>query len=164
MSESINMSDEQNNRLAEGVYNTICKALDSKKWVYSKHPEDLVVTFSSVGDDIPMDFVMAVDAKRELIRMLSRLPLTFDSGHRVDGAIATSQINYTLADGSFDYDYDSGKVSFRLTATFKDSLISEGLILYMISCACYTVDEYNDKLLMLAKGLMSLEDFLKGLE
>ncbi len=154
------MADEKNIKRAKEVYNTLCKALNTKQWNYEKHPEDMVVTFSSVGDDIPMDFVVFIDAERSLVRMMSKLPFKFGEDKRVEGAIATSCANYRLADGSFDYDYSKGEVVFRLTATFKDSLISEELLLYMVACSCYTVDEYNDKLLMVAKGLISIDQFI----
>ena len=120
----------------------------------------MVVTFTSAGDDIPMEFVVFIDTDRQLVRMLSRLPFKFPEDNRVNGAVATSYINYKLADGSFDYDYSTGEVTFRLTATFIDSLISEDLLLYMVACACYTVDEYNDKLLMVAKGMLPIDQFI----
>lgn len=154
------MADENKIKQAKTVYNTLCKALDSKKWKYQSHPEDMVVTFTSTGDDIPMEFVVFIDSDRQLVRMLSRLPFKFPEDNRVDGAVATSYINYKLADGSFDYDYSTGEVTFRLTATFIDSLISEDLLLYMVACACYTVDEYNDKLLMVAKGMLPIDQFI----
>ena len=154
------MADENNIKQAKTVYNTLCKALDSKKWKYQRHPEDMVGTFTSTGDDIPMEFVVFIDSDRQLVRMLSRLPFKFPEDNRVDGAAATSYITYKLADGSFDYDYSTGEVTFRLTATFIDSLISEDLLLYMVACACYTVDEYNDKLLMVAKGMLPIDQFI----
>ena len=40
-----------------------------------------------------------------------------------------------------------------------DSLISKDLFEYMIIIAIHTVDKYNDKFFMLAKGQMSIEEF-----
>lgn len=154
------MADENKIKQAKTVYNTLCRALDSREWEYQSHPEKMVVTFTSAGDDIPMEFVVFIDSDRQLVRMLSRLPFKFAEDNRVDGAIATSYINYKLADGSFDYNYSTGEVTFRLTATFIDSLISEDLLLYMVACACYTVDDYNDKLFMLAKGMLPIDQFI----
>ncbi len=148
------MADANEIKQAKTVYKTLCKALDDKNWKYEEHPDDLVVTFSSVGEDLPMGFVVHIDADRQLVRMFSRLPFKFPEERRVDGAIATSLINYKLADGSFDFDYSTGDVTFKLTATFLDSLVSEDLLLYMVACSCYTVDEYNDRLLMAAKGML----------
>ena len=155
------MADEKKMKNAQNVYNTLCEMLDDKKLRYQKHPEDLVVTFTMRGDDLPMDFVINIDAERELVRLLSALPVQFGADKRMEGAIATSRANYRLIDGSFDYDYNTGRVLFRMTSSFADSLVSKDLMEYMVAVACYTVDDYNDALLLLAKGMMSIEDFFK---
>ena len=156
------MADATKMKQAKTVYETFCKALDARKWKYEDHPEDRVITVSYMGEDIPMNFVVFIDEDRQLVRMLSRLPFTFAEDHRVDGAVATSYINFKLADGSFDYDYFTGEVIFRLTATFIESLVSEELLFYMVACSCYTVDKYNDKLLMVAKGMLPVDRFIAG--
>ena len=155
------MAEVNDNKKALSVYKILCDALDERNWKYQKHPEDLVVTFTVTGEDIPMNFVLMIDAKRELVRLVSPLPFTFSEEKRLEGAIATSFANYKLADGSFDYNYKEGKLNFRMTSSFKDSLISKELFQYMIACACYTVDEYNDKFLMINKGMLSIADFCK---
>lgn len=155
------MADEKQVRSARNVYDSLCEMLDEMKWRYNKFPEDLVVRFDVTGDDLPMQFVIAVDAERQLVRLLSPVPTKFGEDKRVEGAIATSQVNYKLADGSFDFSYEKGEVLFRMTSSFRDSLISKEMLSYMIRCACYTVDEYNDKFFMLAQGKMQIEDFFK---
>ena len=153
------MTDAKKLKNAQKVYDTLCNMLDEKKLRYDKHPEDLVVTFGMTGDDLPMHFVLNVDANRELIRLMSLVPVQFEGDKRIEGAIATSQANYRLADGSFDFEYKTGRVMFRMTSSYMDSLISKELFEYMIAVACYTVDEYNDKFFMLAKGQMTIEEF-----
>lgn len=155
------MEDDKKVKNAQNVYNTLCEMLDEKEVHYEKHVEDLVVVFAMKGDDFPIQFIVNIDAKRQLVRVLSPLPVTFEDDKRVEGAIATSQINYRLADGSFDYDYAKGKVYFRMTSSFADSLLSKDLFEYMIAVSSYTVDDYNDKLYMLAKGKLSVEDFFE---
>ena len=78
----------------------------------------------------------------------------------MEGAIATCAASYGLADGSFDYDLSDGQITFRMTASFRESEIGEELLQYMVSCACVTVDEYNDKFLAIDKGLISIDDFI----
>ena len=155
------MTDEMKLKTAQNVYNTLCAMMDEKKFRYQKHVEDLVITFTMNGDDIPMDFIVNIDAKRQLVRVLSSIPVVFGETKRIEGAIATSQVNYSLADGSFDFDFKNGKVLFRMTACFLDSLVTKELFEYMLSIACHTVDEFNDKFLMLAKGHLPLEEFFK---
>ena len=78
----------------------------------------------------------------------------------MEGAIATCAASFGMADGSFDYDLSDGTIVFRMTASFRESLIGEGLFQYMISCSCAMVDKYNDQFLALDKGIMSITDFI----
>lgn len=155
------MSDEKKLKNAQNVFQTLCAMLDEKELKYEKHEDDLVVTFIMRGYDIPMQIVINIDFERELIRLLSPIPVTFEGDKRIEGAIATCQVNYRLADGSFDYDYKQGKILFRMTSSYVESLISKDLFEYMVSVACYTVDEYNDKFFMLAKGQIEIGEFFK---
>ncbi len=48
-----------------------------------------------------------------------------------------------------------------MTSSYIDSLISKDVFEYMVAVASYTVDEYNDKFFMLAKGQLPIEEFFK---
>ena len=109
-----------------------------------------------------MNFLIIIDAERQLVRLLSLLPFQMNSDKRVEGALATCIINYLLADGSFDFDLDEGHIMFRLTASFRESLLGEELFKYMVSIACHTIDKYNDQLSDLNDGKISLEQFLEN--
>lgn len=156
------MADENKITLAKNVYNTLCAAIERREWRFDKDEENLVVHFGVSGDDIPMQFIMVVDAERQLIRLLSPMAFKMSESKRMDGAIATCVASFGLADGSFDYDLADGTIVFRMTASFRESTIGEGLFQYMISCSCAVVDEYNDKFLAIDKGLMSITDFIAG--
>ncbi|MDE6690946.1 MAG: YbjN domain-containing protein [Clostridia bacterium] len=155
------MTDEKKLKNARNVFNTLCGMLDEKDFHYEIHEDDLVVTFGMQGENMPMQFVINIDDKRDLVRVLSLLPFEFAEDKRVDAAIATCQINYRLADGSFDFDCKTGRVIFRMTSSYKDSLISMEVFEYLIAVASFTIDQYSDKLLMLSKGTVTVEEFFK---
>lgn len=155
------MEDEKKLKRAQNVYKTLCEMMDANELRYEKHDEELTINFVMGGDDLPMPFVINVEAERELIRLLSPIPTVFSEDKREDGAIATCRVNYGLADGSFDYDYKEGSIVFRLTSSYIDSLISKDVFEYMLGISVCTVDEYNDKFFMLSKGMMKLEDFFE---
>lgn len=144
---------------AKEVYEKLCNALDARNWKYEKKEEDMVILLSVNGEDIPMPFILQVDPKRSLIRFTSPLMFNMPEDKRVDGAIAACVASYGLADGSFDYDFSDGSIAFRMTATFRESDISEKMLQYMISCACHVVDRYNDKFLMLSLGKADIDAF-----
>ena len=146
---------------AQLVYQTICAALDNRNWKYNKNPEKLMVSFGVKGEDLPLEFVILADEDRQLIRVLSPLPFKMSEDKRIEGAVAACAATFGMADGGFDYDVQTGGIVFRMTACYRESLIGENLIQYLISCACTMVDKYNDKFLALSKGFMSLEDFLQ---
>lgn len=151
------MNDEK--YLAQQVYQTLCDALDRRGWNYGKEEDKLLVHFGVNGDDISMNFILIVDEERQLIRLLSQLPFKMCEDKRMDGALATCIVTNRLVDGSFDYDLSDGTIVFRMAASFRESVIGEGLFQYMIDCACSTIDEYNDKFLALDKGLMEIVSF-----
>ena len=154
------MADENKMALAKIVYADLCTALDHRNWNYTKHEDDLVVTFAVSGEDIPMEFVLIVDAERQLLRVLSKLPFVVPEDKRMDLALATCYATNRFVDGSFDYDITTGTIFFRMTASFRESRIGEGLFAYLIDCSCYTIDKYNDKFLAISKGVLSIDDFL----
>lgn len=154
------MVDEKKMKLAKKVYQTLCEAIERREWNFGKDEEKLLVHFGVSGDDIPMQFILIVDAERQLIRLMSPMPFKMSESKRMEGAIATCAASFGMADGSFDYDLSDGTIVFRMTASFRESLIGEGLFQYMISCSCAMVDKYNDQFLSLDKGIMSITDFI----
>lgn len=146
---------------AKQVFKDLCTTLDNRKLSYDKREKDLVIIFSMVGEDFPMRFVLMVDAERQLLRVSSRLPVTAPEDKRMEVAIAACAASYGLADGSFDYDINEGTIDFRLTASFRNSKIGEGLFDYLVVCSSITVDKYNDKFFTLCKGMIDIKDFLE---
>ena len=156
------MANEKELKLAKEAYGTLCNTLDEMKWRYDKDEDKFILHLGISGEDIPMEFIVHCDADRQLIRLMSFLPFKISEEKRVEGAIATCHANYLLADGSFDYNLGDGTIIFRMTSSFRESLVGEELFKYMIHVACITVDKYNDQFLMISKGNLSITDFIKN--
>ena len=154
------MVDEKKMELAKQVYGTLCAAIERRDWKFDRDDDKLVAYFGVNGDDVPMNFVIAVDAENQLIRLMSPLPFKMSEEKRMEGAIAACAATYGMADGGFDYDLSDGEIVFRATACFQNSQIGDGLFQYMISLACAMVDKYNDQFLAIDKGVLSISDFL----
>ena len=153
------MSDER--AIAQHIYETVCSTLDGEGWKYDRHDEDLVITCGARGDDLPMDIVIMVNQKAQVISLFSVLPFKINEKARVDAAIAVSVANYNMVNGCFDYDISDGDIRFRMVSSYRDSLIGAELIKYMIYCSASTVDKYNDKFLMLSNGIWDIKAFLE---
>ncbi len=152
--------DSKDLRQAKEVFDTLCGLLDKHKFKYRMNEEALSIAATFHGDDIPMDIGIKVDSERKLISLISPLPFEVPQDKRAQLALAISVINYDLVDGSFDYNFFNGKVLFRMTSSFRDSLIGEELFMYMLAISTGTVDDYNDKLFMVCKHDMELKDII----
>ena len=157
------MAEDMNVKQALEMYNTLKLALNEMEYRYTEDVEKLRIRLTIYGEDIPMDLLIMIDADRKLIRLMSSLPFKMSEDKRVEGSLLTNHVNYLLADGSFDYDMRDGEILFRLTASYRESLISTALLRYMINVSCSTIDRVNDKFMLVNKGAMSLSDFVKSM-
>ena len=159
------MAEDRDLKQAQMVFQTLCEMLDSRDWHYVKHQDDLVIQCGAQGDDLPIEIVIKIEVKRHIVTLLSQMPFAVPENRRTALAIAVSQASSELIDGNFELNYLTGRIFFRMTTSYFDSLIGKDLFEYMLSCACYTIDEYNDKFLTVSQRDMSNEEivqFIKG--
>ena len=91
----------------------------------------------------------------------SFLPFKFPEDKRVEGAIAATAANHGMVNGSFDFDMSDGEMLFGCVNSYKNGDFNEDIAYYMISVAVSTVDEYNDRFFGIAKGMISIQDFIE---
>lgn len=156
------MDDLATLQKAKTVFENLCTALDNKGLKFQRNDDELSIYLIMNGDDIPMHINMRVDADRQLISVISIFPFDICEDKRVDATLAVCYVNDRLADGSFDYNIKDGTLLFRMTASFRDSLIGEEAFIYMLACSSTTIDAFNDKFLMLDKGMITLEQFIEN--
>lgn len=154
------MSEVDMDRALE-VYNDIIDMLDSREWKYDRFDEDLVIKSGIKGEDLPVEFLLFVKPKNQVVQFISKLPFNVPDDMRIDLAVAVNVANYGLVDGSFDYDIKDGDIRYRLTSSYRDSQLGPDLFEYMIMCGASTVDSYNDKFFALCKGFMTINDFIE---
>lgn len=116
-------------KIAQNVYDMIISTLKSQDYKFLQ-PDNLKVAFQIETDDTPIVFSVVIDAERQLIRMIAGYSITFPKERRIDGAIATCSTNCNLVAGGFDFDYETGSVVFRISASFAGSIISPTFFVY----------------------------------
>lgn len=158
------MDDQKKLEWMKATFETLCQALDAIQWRYQKNEEKLVIACGVSSEDLPIDLVVQVDKDRCAAILLSKMAFAIREDRRLDMAVAIAAVNNRLVHGCFDYSLTEGRIFFRLTNSFIDSVLSKEVFIYMLACATSTVDDYNDKLMMLGKGLITLEQFLELLE
>ena len=155
------MAEDQKMLNAQNVYAQLCDMLDKEEWSYTKHDEQLMITTGARGEDFPIELIILVDAKRQMIRLHSPMPYTVQEDKRVELAVAVNIANRGMVHGCFDYDIAKGKIYFRMTNSFLGCELDYEVYKYLVYCSCNTVDNYNDKFLLIAKGMLSLEKFIE---
>lgn len=155
------MANEKELKQAKVAFDTLCQMLDENEWHYDKDSENMTISCGAQGEDLPMKLTVKVNADRQLISLFSDLDFSIPEEKRVEIALAVSAINAVLADGSFDYNFLDGSLLFRMTSSFRESLIGKDVFEYLVYVSCHTIDDYNDKLLMIIKDKMTLEELLE---
>ncbi|MCM1514395.1 MAG: YbjN domain-containing protein [Anaeroplasma bactoclasticum] len=145
---------------AKVVYQTMLDALEDRKWQYHADEENQRVAFSVSSNQIHMQFLMSAETEGQYISLLSFFPFCIDEHKKVEVALATSYINYSLINGHFDMDLNEGRVLFRVTCIFDGSLLSKDVIQYMIDCACSTVNRYHPLLFQMNAGTITVDDLI----
>ncbi len=155
------MAEEKDLKQAKVVFDSVCQMLDGEGWKYDRNDAELRIDTGVKSDDLPIKLIIRVDAERQLVTLLSHIPFAVAEDKLVELAIAVSVVNNRLVDGCFDYNILSGDIFFRITNTYRESILGEDMFRYMLYAACNMIDEYNDKFLMIAKGVISLEQFIQ---
>ncbi len=162
MADKIELTESERNE-AKAAFGTLCKTLDAMGWHYKTDETEMEVNLSVTGDDLSMPLRIYIDPKRQRIVLYSPMDFKMPEERRTDGAVVVCMANYELADGCFDYNIDNGAILFRTTNSYRESIIGEGLVNRMINMATHVVDEYNDRFLMISKGMMTVEQFKAAL-
>lgn len=147
---------------ASKVYNDLRTHLDSIGLKYTRHDDDKVISLGMNGDDLPMDMILAVREKQEVIQLISPIRPKAPEDKRIDAAVAVNVANYGIVFGSFDYDVSDGEIRWRATLPYRDAAITKDQVHYLVMVSAATIDKYNDKFLMLNKGMMTLQQFIES--
>lgn len=146
---------------AKQVYELFKQDLTNGKIKYEPHDDDLVISMTVHGEDLPQPTLIMVDEDREVVRLLSPLPSKIPEDKRMEAAVAVATANYGLVNGSFDYDMSDGEIRYRVCQSYAGTVLNEETVRYLLGVIFITTDKYNDLFFMLGKGMISLEDFLK---
>ncbi len=142
------------------VFETICEVMDDNGWRYQKKEEELSVAIGFDTEDFDIKLHFFVELRTQKITLLSMLPFAVRNEAVDDCALAACEVNYRLKDGDFLYDFANNAIFFKLTTSFKGSLLSKSLLSNFLDLAYAILDVYNDKFASLNNGEMTLKDFV----
>lgn len=155
------MTEEKLMKQAQSVYETLCKSLENRDWHFTRHDDTLSITCGARGEDLAMDFIIIVNPRAQVVSLISPMPYKIAENKRVDAALAVCVANNGLINGSFDYDLSDGEIRFRIVSSYRESILGEELFNYMLVVAGGTIDDYNDKFLMISNGMFTVAQFIE---
>ena len=146
---------------AKALYKTLCQTLDNMKWKYNREEENFIVRTSAVGDDLSMKLMIRIDAERQVMYLKSPMPFNIHENVRDLMGKAILIANYSMLNGSFEFDFSDGYLAFKMVIPYMESIISEAVCKYMIVLSCSMTDKFNDKFQAISEGRMTLSEFEK---
>ena len=156
------MAEKLDLKQAKAMYEGMIDMFDSIEWTYDRRDDELVIESGVKGEDLPIKLYVVVKPKQQVVQVVSPLPFNIPEDKRVDAAIAVCVANYGMVDGSFDYDFTDGSLSFRLTWGYRGCTPSRDLFEYLVMVTASTVEHYNDKFFMIGKGMMTVQQFVEA--
>lgn len=153
------MADTTSIENAKRVFATVIKTLNNRKWTYVLDEEKLKVSFDVYSDDLPMELMLCVVPELDAIACISRMPFDVPKNKAPVACVVVNMLNLTLTIGSFEYDHNNDCIAYRTCSNIRDTIVGCGMIDDIIDDACYMVDEYNDKFLLLFKDKITVNEF-----
>ncbi len=153
------MSEDNKRIHADKVYNIVCEAIENE-FPCEKDESKRQLTFDIRGYDIPMRFYVTVDEGRQLVKLLSSFPFRFKPDKIIDACVAACFVSEKLTDGCFAVGINDGALIYKQTLSVFKSEVSHETVLNLINTAYNTVDIFNDRFFLLARGKIPLEEFL----
>lgn len=144
---------------AQSAFETLCATLDDMKWKYNRDAANRVITTSAIGKDLTINLRMVVDEQRTLAYIKSPMPFDIAENKREVIGKALHIANFSILNGCFEYDQERGKVGFKIVIPYFDCQLSKEVYRYAVMLTCQMVDRFNDKILDLANGKMTLQEF-----
>lgn len=154
------MTDDIKIVTALNIYSDMCDVLDENGFVYDKDDDKLrVELFVANTNNISIKFIMMINIEMQTIMLTSPIDLKMSEDKQMEGILSACIASNNLPDGSFDYDLPNRSVSFRLTFSYKGSLVGKGLFLRLICYSYSIVSKYVVKFSDINKGILSIDKF-----
>ena len=154
--------EELSMRKARSVYRKLTEAIAENGWKYKADDDKLIMVYGikSEEKEEPVNFIVKVDAERQLILLETRPIITFNADVLISAAEAVCTANVILADGCFDLKLKSCELIYRQALSFRSSTnLSVGAIKYLLSYSVFAVNSFLGKLKLVNDGKISGAEF-----
>lgn len=149
----------------QAAYTAVTDFLDAARLSYEGDRENKRLFVTVTGDDFPVSLLVQADEHTMRIQTYSQMPYEIKKEKAVDIAMATAAINRRIAVGKFCLYFDRGLLTYEngeylsgvggFTADYGKALIAP---------AYAVIEQFNDRLYAINKGLLSVKEFLAELK
>lgn len=146
---------------ARTVFNELVKFFNEREYKCSIDEEGLSICTTFGTEDIPADIILVVRPEREVVMLLSFLPFTLPPERIEDGCRATCFANIIEKRGCFIINIEDGTIMYRSTNSYAGSLMSAEMLEEMLHLSLRAIDYFNDRFLLLQKGLIEPKEIFE---
>lgn len=158
------MTEPDKIQTAQDNFSKLCAVLDENQIKYEKNAEALSVHSLFKGKQLPVEIIIKFNPQIEILTVFSPLPFTVKEESRKSVAVAAARINFALVDGSFDFNYLTGKIIFKLTASFANCVLGKDALEYALFKSLQTVKEFGGKLSEVGEKNMTVDQIYNFLD
>ena len=139
-------------------FKNLCETLDKLKWKYEKDEEKFTVNCTAAIKEMPFDFIIKFNTDIDVVSLLS--PIISDVAEERLGAVAlaVTRANLHMAASSFDLNTKDGRLLFRISNTYADTVLNTEAYKNILMTAVSTIGYFYEKLLQVAQKDMTLEE------
>lgn len=139
--------------------------LGKMQWSFQEEEDEkaYVFRFELHGEDFPIKLIVVFEKDMPRFSVLSGLPGSIPGEKRAEACSLLNLINDASDFGKITMNAANGNLRFRYCAFYDQCLLGDAFFKQVIyNCANY-IDDFNDRLLMYSKGMVTAEDSMKGL-
>lgn len=152
--------DKQERKEAQAEFEAVCAVLKRRNWQCKKDDENLEVGFISEGKNMPLSVNMKVNPELKTVTAFVHLPFELPEGKDEQFAIATALLNEEVIHGNFEVDFAARRMYFRMSTSYRNSLMDKEAYFYLIAVAFSTVDGVAAGIKTLCDGKITVEQIL----
>ena len=138
-------------------------AIESRGWRYLPARNGTAVDLSVAGDNATFRLWGAVNEKLEQLSIFVISPSKVPVDRRTAVAEFVARVNWTRRIGGYDFDFEGGDLSYKVSMDLEGGELTEALVQNCISQALWNADHYHNALQKVVFGGVEAKAALEGI-
>lgn len=139
----------------------VVKLIEKQHWQYTREEEKPVIHTGVTGKNGQWRCLAAVGGNEDHVLFLSFFPCVVPPNNRAACAELFSRINFGLAHGCFELDFDDGEVRFRTCIPVIEGQVASEMVEYLVFTNLFAVDRFFGAIMKLVFADVSPKEALR---